>query len=344
MKIWCLPIEPFEERYTAQWYRWWPEEIRALGHTVEVIDGEAVSERRGGEFLDPLQTWIWKGSQVAVLARRWPEMQPEDWLLNLDGWGPGSTAAAYMRATTGKGPRLAWFMHAGSYDPQDFLARSGCRYWALDLERGWIKAADRLLVGSRFHLHLIREHLGINVTLPQACVCGVPIKREALLAASGGVTPWEDRPRLVLFPHRLAPEKAPEEFARIQEIHRAIYPESHRWTIWQRTRDVSRSKQDYYRLLAQARCVVSTARQETFGIAMQEGIALGAWAVAPRRCSYPEVIRPGTGWLYDSLEEAAHLVERALGQTASPVWDGWHEKAIERAVASLVEGEGGKDV
>ena len=326
-----LPIEPFNERYTGQWFMWWPKELRAEGFNVNVICGENVGERRQGEFLDPTLTWIWKGIQVSNLAKCWGSINTGDWILNLDGWGPASTAAVYMKHTTNKDVKIALFMHAGSYDPHDFLARTGCRQWALDVERGWVKAADLLLLGSHFHEQLIKDNLGMSSV--RASVCGVPIHKEDILQMAAPVA-WEKRARLVIFPHRLAPEKAPEEFNTICDIHKRLYPQSHSSTVWLRTRDLYTNKRSYYNLLAQARCAISTARQETFGIAMQEAAVLGSWLIVPNRLSYPETVR-GAGWLYNSLEEAASLVERALNKHVPAPWDGYHEHAIKRAAQAL---------
>ena len=347
LRVHLLPIEPFEERYTAQWRRWWPAELQAAGAEVLVHDGDAdaARERTGGEFLDPADTWIWKGSQVAAFARafRLGLVQDGDWVLSLDGWGPATEAAAYLRETTGRRIRLATFFHAGSYDPHDFLARAGCRRWALDVERGWMRAADVILVGSRFHAQLIRDQLFPGIPrgeLPRIAATGYPIHRAELraLAREAGVdaTAWAERPRRVVFPHRLAPEKQPELFDAIRARHAELYPDTAPTTHWLRTRDDWRGKAHYYGLLASARVAVSTALQETFGIAMQEAAALGCYLVAPRRLSYPEVVRPGSGLCYDTLDHAAHLIEAALLDGRRPsTWDGYHERAIGRAAEVL---------
>jgi glycosyltransferase involved in cell wall biosynthesis len=151
--------------------------------------------------------------------------------------------------------------------------------------------------------------------------------------------PWEERRNLIVFPHRLAPEKAPWEFDQLATlVGRADL-------IWVKTRDASHastvndgysSKSAYYRLLAQAKVVVSTARQETFGIAMQEGIASGAWAVAPHRLSYPELIGEGEGYLYRNLEEAAEQIVEAVSLPFSSRWSGKPERAIHRAVEEII--------
>lgn len=331
MKIWLLPIEPFEERYTEQWYRWWPQDLREAGFEVALVGGISAGERRGGEFLDPVDTWKWKGEQVAALARVWHEIDDGDWVLTLDGWGPATTAAAYMRATTANKPMLAAFFHAGSYDPNDFLARCGCRPWALHIENGWMRAVDLVLVGSEYHRQLLMATFGDFSA--HVAVVGLPIKRDDI-AQGVQVIPWREREKLVVFPHRLAPEKQPEQFAELQQIferkHGAV-------ATWIRARDVCKTKREYYQLLARARVVVSTALQETFGIAMQEGIALGAWAVAPNRLCYAETLR-GNGLLFDTLDEAAEQVVSLLERECGPSWDGYHENAIFRAARAMMGG------
>jgi glycosyltransferase involved in cell wall biosynthesis len=330
MKIWLLPIEPFEERYTQQWYEWWPDELAELGFEVEVIKGIDVGSMDEGEFLDPIKTWEWKGSQVANLAAEWKKMKDGDAILITDGWGPATTAVAYMRETTGKDVKLVAFFHAGSYDPHDFLARKGCRLWGLDIERGWYKACDLVLVGSEFHVDMIRQNLGILTD--NVVATGYPIHQDYLNIV-GKPQEWESRNRLVVFPHRLAPEKQPHLFEKAEEIFNYKYPIK---AEWKKTKEVCNNKEEYYKLLGQARVVVSFARQETFGIAMQEGIALGAWAVAPNRLSYKTVIRDG-GFLFDDLDEAVRLIAHALGLYGTACWDGYHEDAIRRAGMEIMK-------
>ncbi len=343
MKVHVLPIEPFEERYTSQWAEWWPADLRAAGLEVNVINGtRGARERDGGEFLDPCATWEWKGTQVASLAEHFAngKVCDGDVILSLDGWGPATTAAAYMRDTLRRDVRIVLFMHAGSYDPWDFLARCGTEQWAGPIERGWFNAADLLLVGSDFHARLLTQKRGARPE--KIAVVGVPIK-----PASFGVdpVPWDDKASVVVFPHREAPEKAPWEFDVIRERFDARYPDYAGQVWWVRTRDPAwagtrwdgyTSKAHYYRLLSRASVVVSTARQETFGIAMQEGIALGAWAVAPNRLSYPEVINEDNGYLFSDLEGAAYSVRCALDAERGPKWTGYHERAIGRAAREIV--------
>lgn len=327
MTVWLLPIEPFEERYTSDWLRWWVADLTRCGMDVRVVyGGDGYTERDGGEWLDPTQTWKWKGAQVAELASRWHEIQDGDVILSLDAWGPASTAALYMRQTTGTKVRIVGFWHAGAWDPHDYLARQGCGRWALPIEQGWARGLDLCLVGSEYSAQLIRAHVAPDARI---AVVGCPVKYDELAKYA---TPWAMRERLVVFPHRLAPEKAPEDWELMKAQYVAQWGDD--GTTWVRSRDVYTSKASLYELLGRARVVVSTALQETFGIVMQEGIALGAHPLAPRRLSYPETMR-GQGALFDSVRDAAYLLRSLLDRHGPAHWDFYHDRAIERAVAAL---------
>jgi glycosyltransferase involved in cell wall biosynthesis len=336
---WILPIEPFEERYTEQWLRWYPEGLQKAGLKTRLIMGNkaAATERAGGQFLDPIQTWIWKGSQVEKMAELWRdgEIKDGDWIVSLDGWGPATTAAAYLRDTNDIDVRVAAFFHAGSYDQNDYLAHQGMRRWAMDVERGWIKSLDLLLLGSRSHQDMIQKELGIeDHEMPEVSIIGNPIK-QAEAHEIGKPIPWNDRDRLVVFPHRLAEEKQPHLFEQLRHRHRLLFPDAPE-TTWVKTRDICSSKTEYYELLGKSRVVLSFALQETFGIAMQEGIVLGAWAVAPKSLSYPETIGEGAGSLFQSMDQAAGLVEKFLSFNHGPYWDGYHEDAAVRAGQAIL--------
>lgn len=311
---------------------------RLLGVTFPAEGYDQMITLAGGEFLDPCKTWRWKGAQVEHLARLFQDgsIKDGDVILSLDGWGPGTTAAAYMRDAMRLDVKIVLFMHAGTYDPHDFLTRADMERWAAGIEYGWFQAADLILVGSEFHTRLLIETRGAEER--KIAATGYPILPSALPFLA---EPWETRPPLVVFPHRLAPEKAPWEFERMREIFEASYDYPAEWVMtrdskWVGTEfDGYSSKRAYYSLLSRARVVVSTARQETFGIAMQEGIALGAWAVAPARLSYAELIDSSCGLKYRSLEEAAEFVRMALNNSHGSAWSGWHEKAIQRAADEI---------
>lgn len=327
MRVWLLPIEPFEERYTADWLRWWPEDLRSCGMDVEVVLGtDGAGERSAGEWLDPTATWQWKGTQLAALASRWHEVRDGDVVLCLDAWGPATTAALYMRATTGKRVKVVGFMHAGCFDPHDYLPRVGMAPWALHVERGWAHGLDLVLCGSEHAADLLRRHLWPGV---RCAVVGVPVKAGEIAQHR---VPWSARASLVLFPHRLAPEKGLEDWNALVAQYEQVWGKDAATFV--RTRDVYTDKAGLYDWLGRAKVVVSCARQETFGIVMQEGVALGAHPLAPARLSYPEVMR-GEGGLYHSITEAVQWLHSLLHRPDPATWDGHHELAVHRAAAAI---------
>ena len=72
-------------------------------------------------------------------------------------------------------------------------------------------------------------------------------------------------------------------------------------------------KQDYYRILAEADIVISTARHDFQGLSMLEAIYSGCIPVAPNRVAYPEYIQDNN--LYqvgDNIDEAQSLYQKLL--------------------------------
>lgn len=91
----------------------------------------------------------------------------------------------------------------------------------------------------------------------------------------------QPKENIVLFPHRLAPEKQPEIF----EDLAGSFP-GWQFVACQKT---ALSKRDYHDLLARTRVVFSCSLQETLGIGCYEGVLAGAVPVVPDRLSYREM-------------------------------------------------------
>ena len=212
------------------------------GHTVNLIDGVDVGERKGGEWLDPTKTWIWKGRQLENLARAFHDqtIKDGDVILSLDMWNPCLTGALYMRDTANVKVKIGAFYHAGASDPNDFLARKGLRKWALNTERGWVKGIDFILCGSDFAGKMLKRNLSLH-DLEGADIysTGYPIYRSDIVNDIDVVS-WNKRERIVVFPHRLAPEKQPHLFKVLEHRYKLRFGED--GTIFIRTRDVCSNK------------------------------------------------------------------------------------------------------
>jgi hypothetical protein len=171
-------------------------------------------------------------------------------------------------------------LHAGTYDPHDFLTQRGMGAWGRDLENSWFAGLDAIYVATEFHRQLVLDER--KVCGSKVVVTGFPAAWPDSFAAIGPLMPKE---KLVVFPHRLAPEKDPALF---QQVVRGLAPAFPDWRFVC-TKDVCKDKGDYYRTLARASVSVSCAKQETWGIAMLESTVAGCMPVVPEHLSYPEI-------------------------------------------------------
>lgn len=328
MTLWLFPIEPLEERYSADWLRWWPRELQRLGVDTQVIMGKRLRDGiEDGQFLDAVDTHYFKATQLASFCKQIQggQVRAGDSALLLDGWNPEVSSLAYMRDALKLDLRLYAVLHAGCWDQQDFIAQAGMTPWARHVERGWFEALAGVFVATHFHANLL---MAWGCPADKIHVTGLSLYPECVTDARLHM----QRERVVVFPHRLAPEKRPEDFDRVRELYHAAYGDD--GTRWVRTKDLDQTKAGYYDTLATSRVAFSSATQETWGIAMIEAALLGCWPVAPKRLSYPETLPQFEQ--YTSLEQAVDLIHTALdaGPQTRYSCRPW-EQAIERIVSMI---------
>jgi len=316
--LWHLALEPFEHRYTADWYRWFKMEYEKNNVDYEYVDGVSLTDKiETGRFLDTYNTIHWKTTQMAEVAKlfRAGRVKSGDIFFTCDLWHPGVESIAYMSQLSGIEVKIYGILHAGSYDPYDFVSQAGLGKWAEDFEHGWIKLCEQVFVGTSFHASLINAGLGWQDKL---LVTGLPFYADELIATYGG----KSKVPRICFPHRLDPEKQPGQFAELQRLMSDLAPDD-----FIRTAEYAvGNKSGYYRLLAGSTVAVSFSLQETFGYAMLEAAALGCDIVVPDRLSYHEMypsrcLYQGKG--YDDAVNALPLVRRALNNPVKLSDDIW---------------------
>jgi len=313
MLIW-VPLEPLEERYTADWARFFPQVFNSLGVDFVQVDGTPLTTKiESGEFLDIHSRPYFAQSQIQTLIKaiKVGEITDEDTIFFADLWHPGIESLFYIRSLSNAKFKICGVMHAGSYDPWDFLAQAGCRPWASHFEQMIGNSADAIFVGSEWSKVLFsktfwdRQNGNIHVT-------GLPLDLEEIRRWKSplGKLPW------VVFPHRLAPEKGVVDMINIMSnvfnrasahyiklvitsgsIPKIRDPElARRFSEFYSTyRDrillkYGLSKPEYYDILSQSTVVLSTARQETFGYGVLEACALGCTPVVPKRLAYVDTL------------------------------------------------------
>jgi hypothetical protein len=103
----------------------------------------------------------------------------------------------------------------------------------------------------------------------------------------------------------------------VKTLYNYKYPSNPlKWII---SKEVCKSKAEYYELLSRSKVAFSSASQETFGIAMQEAVNMGAWPIAPNKLSYPETLADALSeGLYNTLDQAADNIFNACRHELLP--------------------------
>ena len=291
-RIFLVDLEAVSTRYTGQWKTHVPELLRAAGHTVEVLAGptDIPSATTPGAFLNFGGTNIYKASQVEQMGRLFcsGQVKAGDHFLFTDAWHPGIINLKYMSELLNIPVKIHALFHAGSYDPHDFLGRLiGDAPWVRHAEKSFFHAIDHNYFATDFHIKLFTDVLlrEVDVVTLDSYFKSNKIVRtgwpmEYMVETLAPFTDVRKRD-LILFPHRIAPEKQVEIFRDLAQS----MPE-YEFVVCQ---DQQLSKHEYHMLLAESKMVFSASLQETLGIGCYEGAVVGAMPLVPDRLSYTEM-------------------------------------------------------
>jgi hypothetical protein len=287
MKLLNIPIEPLEERYSAQWDRWFSKGFHEAKINFNSIYGYPTSGKiNKGSFLDVIETNEYKTEQLLEIIKVLKAYDDKEPLVLFfhDLWFPGLANIAYIREGLGLcNLYIVGCLHAGAYDPFDFLSQKGMQPWAKPLENAMFgEIVDQIYVATEFHKDMICEAREIDPE--KIFVTGFPIYPEF-----NDPLPTK-KENIVVFPHRLDYEKQPDMFDTLHEMCREE-SEMMGWK-WLKTKEECKTKKEYYELLGKATVAISCAKQETWGIAMQEAVLSGCFPIVPNRLSYSEMYPP----------------------------------------------------
>ena len=290
--IYIVDIEAVETRYTAQWKTHVPKLLQEAGHNVQVIAGpeDIPSATTPGAFLNFGGTNIYKSSQIEKIGRLFcaGSIHAGDHFIFTDAWHPGIINLKYMSELLDIPVTIHALWHAGSYDPQDFLGRLiGDEPWVRHAEKSFYHAIDHNYFATEFHIDMFFENL-FEEQAPsmkdrafrsdRAIRTGWPMEyMQDVLLPFKGMTKRD----LILFPHRIAPEKQVEIF---RDLAKQL-PE-YEFIVCQ---DKQLTKEEYHTLLGESKIVFSCSLQETLGIGCYEGAILDAIPMVPDRLSYSEM-------------------------------------------------------
>ncbi len=292
MKVWLIDLESVETRYTCQWKTHVPELLQSHGLEVEVVEGagDIPPATTPGAFLNFGGTNIYKSTQIEKMSRAFTEgrVNDGDHILFTDAWHPGIINIKYMAELLGIKVVTHGLWHAGSYDPADFLGRLiGNAPWVRHAERSMFESFDHNYFATEFHIRMFGRSHKVGNVQDKIVQTGWPMEymKDALKDYKN-----LKKKDLILFPHRIAPEKQPEIF---RDLAKEL--PQYEFVVCQ---DKQLTKHEYHTLLGEAKMVFSANTQETLGISPYEGILVGAMPLVPDRLSYTEMY--DDIWKYDS--------------------------------------------
>jgi len=289
MTVYIVDIEAVDTRYTKQWKEHLPEQMQqalvsdaaVLDEVVVISGGDVPQATTPGAFLNFGGTNVYKSNQLMQIATLFcnGRVRSGDYFLYTDAWNPTVIQLKYMARLLGVDIRIGGMWHAGSYDPQDFLGRLiGDEPWVRDAERSMYSCYDDNYFATQFHIDLFEEtytnelenHLPVQVGWPMEYL------RNSLTAYAG-----MEKRNLILFPHRVAPEKQVEIFRDLKETM-----VQYEFVICQ---EQQLTKNEYHNLLGESKLVFSANLQETLGISWYEGALVNSIPMVPNRLSYSEM-------------------------------------------------------
>jgi glycosyltransferase involved in cell wall biosynthesis len=299
MTIFLVDLEAVETRYTGEWKTHLPSILKKKGHNVQIISGptDIPTATTPGAFLNFGGTNIYKARQVEQMGRLFCNgaVHPGDHFIFTDAWHPGIINLKYMSELLGIPVTTHGLWHAGSYDPQDFLGRLvGNKPWVRHAEKSFYHAFDHNYFATEFHIHMFYENLiqadpDRRQTMYKTVIDDV-VFNDKVVRTGWPMEYMEDtlsmykgmqKRNLILFPHRIAPEKQVDIFRDLKEQ----LPQ-YEFVVCQ---DQYLTKNEYHNLLGESKLVFSANLQETLGISWYEGALVDAIPMVPDRLSYSEM-------------------------------------------------------
>ena len=298
MTIHIVDIEAVDTRYTKQWKDYLPRQLqRATNEDVKVISGgETPQATTPGAFLNFGGTNVYKSKQLEHIGEMFcnGDVKDGDYFLYTDAWNPTVIQLKYMAELLGVDIRVGGLWHAGSYDPHDFLGRLiGDKPWVRHAERSMYECFDDNYYATDFHIDMFCDTIldkenNDHWTTQEALDFDDKVHRvgwpmEYLKGSLDSYKGMEKRD-LILFPHRVAPEKQVDIFRDLQ----TRLPQ-YEFVVCQ---ERELTKNEYHNLLGEAKIVFSANLQETLGISWYEGALVDAIPMVPDRLSYSEMALP----------------------------------------------------
>lgn len=291
-----LPLEHIAQRYTTHLDRDILEYLDREGIQYKYLEPRVFSnEIRNGSFLDADNTIYRQFYQFGKLIEGLMsgDIAKDETLFVTDIWNFALLAVPYLNFFSGYKLKVQGILHAGSFTDTDFVRQMERVYKGF--EESLFDICEKVYVGSEFIKNDIIQKRYINPD--KIVVTGLPLDLRVLEKYKG--RPKRNR---VVFNGRLVDEKQPYLFDLLKQRlpqYEYISTQEHHF-----------SKDEYYKVLAESKCIVSFALQENFGYGVQEAVTLGCVPALPNRLAYKEQFP--REYLYDHFDDCVRLVDNIM--------------------------------
>ena len=298
-----LPLEHIEQRYTSHLDRDIVNYLERKKIDYSYLLPRVFSNQiKHGSFLDADNTVYRQFYQFQNLIEGLVtgRFDPNETLFVTDIWNFALMAVPYLNFFSGYKLKVQGIVHAGSFTDTDFVRQMERVYKGF--EESLFDICDRIFVGSQFIKDDIIQKRYINPD--KLVVTGLPLDFLNLNKFKN------DKPKKnrIVFNGRLVDEKQPYLF----DLLKKRLPEYE----YISTQELQLSKDDYYKVLSESKCIVSFALQENFGYGVQEAVYLGCVPVLPNRLAYKEQF--SKDYLYNSFDECVEMVRKAMDGSLAP--------------------------
>lgn len=348
-KIYIVPIEPLEERYTGEWYKFLPELFeRYTGATVEQIDGTpTTSVIETGSFLDINSTVHYKAGQMQKISEMFRNKQIRNgdifFISDLEFWGIESLRM--LAQINGVYIKIFGFLHAASYTVEDAFAVAAP--YQKYTELGWLAAVDGVFVGTHYHKRAIVERrieplaeiADKQQLIDKIHVVGNPLFMDAYDTSDMESIPkrnkiiitnrfdYEKRPDQSLLVARLVKEQLPDTEV-VLTTSRPTFRSNKLWLV-----DLARmyekegwltiksglTKREYHDELKSSKVMLSNSIEENFGYCIVEAIMFNVAPILSKGVSHDELMTHNPrNYIFEDIGQAVELTIKQLAFVHRP--------------------------
>lgn len=330
MKIYYIPLETIDMRYTKGQDDITQKTFKELNIKYKLIDGKVLSNKKNpDEFLNPTSTSYFKFNQLEEICKLFNnnKIKNGDIFYVSDIWFPGIESIKYMAYFKNISIQLYGVLHAGSFTPTDTV--EGMKEWARPFELSLIKMFDGIFLGSEQTRQDLLKTFNLGYTdLKKLHITGLSYDSKEVEKYN---IPIEEKEDIILFPHRLHLEKQEYMFDNLKQYFPNIkFISTHRKNL---------SKEELYKLMAKSKIIYSASLQENFGYSVLEGCSLGVNPILPNnntcyKYMYPKKV------LYNNFEESIELIKKYLNKDLNLKYiPRYYDDSLKRQINIIIKNE-----